>query len=617
MSTRPAPVQLVDDHDAFLPHGDPSAVAEALGLSQHDNSAVGSSSPSYVRVFAVIGPQGSGKSTLCNALFGAQHHPGSHDNSSSTPTSSHRSRPKPVAPSLFPVAAPGSVAVATTRGIDAAAAGTGSGPTVVLDVEGADARERGRNGRVFQSRAAAFVASIADVVLVNLWYHDTGRVESAAYGLLRSLLATTARLIVEGVATGQTDADMPRTALVFVIRDVEEASDTKAHLEELLYSDAEAIWSDVALEAGLPVGATDLSDAFDVSLVLLPHVRYGASVFESTVAMLRDDLCSAGAFGSTRYSKRVPPEGFLVHGESMWESLGYSTIRSRGSSQGSDFGTSFGGDHVPEDYYCGEDFAIVAAYRCDEVFSDALVEASVHIAELHDQADSGAIIEDFGRKCGRLIAETLEQFESETADFVEEPVFDRKRRELEAIVDTGLNAVFLRQIQLLREAAIKSFKESIEDENTSIGFALFNADAEFVKAAERCVRRNSNWTFDAEREDLQNMLKEIAAQHRKLLAAQVSASEQQSQAMQFLQMQYAQLRAAQQQAVGGRSGQFSIGAAYRPPDTNVNVSLGYRQGRTSLQVSMVPDESANLLGPSGFTDGVDPGNVGLSFSLNI
>ena len=58
-------------------------------------------------------------------------------------------------------------------------------------------------------------------------------------------------------------------------------------------------------------------------------------------------------------------------------------------------------------------------------------------------------------------------------------------------------------------------------------------------------------------------------------------------------------------------------AAYRPPDTNINLSGSYNQGRTNLQISMVPDEGAALLGPNGFTNGVGPANLGLSFNINM
>lgn len=74
--------------------------------------------------------------------------------------------------------------------------------------------------------------------------------------------------------------------------------------------------------------------------------------------------------------------------------------------------------------------------------------------------------------------------------------------------------------------------------------------------------------------------------------------------------------------------------AYRIPDTNINVQLSYQQGKGNVQVSCVPDEASSLLGPNGkrfslsyllflsslfigFVHGVTPGNVGLSFNINI
>ena len=57
--------------------------------------------------------------------------------------------------------------------------------------------------------------------------------------------------------------------------------------------------------------------------------------------------------------------------------------------------------------------------------------------------------------------------------------------------------------------------------------------------------------------------------------------------------------------------------AYRIPDTNINLSGRYEQGRTQIQMSCVPDDSAPMLGPQGFVNGVGPGNLGISVNLNI
>jgi hypothetical protein len=56
---------------------------------------------------------------------------------------------------------------------------------------------------------------------------------------------------------------------------------------------------------------------------------------------------------------------------------------------------------------------------------------------------------------------------------------------------------------------------------------------------------------------------------------------------------------------------------FRIPDTHINLSGNYQQGRTNVQMSCVPDEYAPLLGANGFTHGVGPGNLGLSVNLNI
>lgn len=563
-----------------------------------------SASAQPVRVVAVIGPQASGKSTLANALFHAD----------------------------FPTAPRGAVGVATTRGIDAAApAAAPAAPAlsaaahaelqqlVVLDVEGADARARGRAGKAFAARATAFVTSLADAVLLNVWYHDTARVDSAGYGLLRTVLLTQAKAIVESAAAlGDVQ---PRTSLIFVVRDVDDDV-TDAHVSELLVADATEMWSDVVTSVGLQPGLSVLEDAFDISCVLLPHIRHHAAAWEDGVDNLRERL--ATDIATSAHSKSLPADDFLTYAATLWEALAYS-VAATGAESAAAAGLGGGGDAAPcpadiapDDYFAGEDLVIVAAYRCDEVFSALLAEASGDIADLHDRVDQGDTVDNLGETCQRLIASTLERYDAEATEFANEPVYERKRRELEAIVDTGLHAVFLRHLQICREQSIKSFKASLE-EDLPADYAVFSTDAEFVRQASRAQRPGSaHWSYESEREDLRNMLSEIAAQHQKLVTTQVTASEQQSQAIQFLQMQHAQMRAVQQQALGGGAGQWSLGAAYRPPDTNVNVSASYQQGRTNLSVSLVPDESASLLGPSGFTAGGLLGNMlGLSFNVNL
>ena len=67
----------------------------------------------------------------------------------------------------------------------------------------------------------------------------------------------------------------------------------------------------------------------------------------------------------------------------------------------------------------------------------------------------------------------------------------------------------------------------------------------------------------------------------------------------------------------GQPTPWNLGFAYRLPDTNINLNGNYQQGKTSLTLSCVPDEYASMLGANGFTNGVGPGNLGLSVNLSL
>lgn len=311
-----------------------------------------------------------------------------------------------------------------------------------------------------------------------------------------------------------------------------------------------------------------------------------------------------------QHSKQIPADGVSMYALTLWDSVS-ATVGEQAQARG-DVLT----DRAADEFYSGADFAIVAAFRCDEVFSLKLAEASGEIADLLDTVEAGTRIENLGQKCDTIVDRTLEEYDAESNDFADEPVYERKRTELEAILDTGLMSVYMKNVSIIAREALSVFKASIV-EDIPADFALYNADSIFVKQAKEGIRRGSAWTFDTERVDLQNMMTEIATQQRKLLDTQVNASQQQSKAIQFLRLQHAQMQAVQQQALGGGVGQWNLGAAYRPPDSNVDLFLAYQQGRTNLQVAMVPDESATLLGPSGLTSGVGPGNLGMSMNVNF
>nr|UXY88089.1 GTP-binding protein isoform 1 [Cryptomonas curvata] len=260
---------------------------------------------------------------------------------------------------------------------------------------------------------------------------------------------------------------------------------------------------------------------------------------------------------------------------------------------------------------------LIHALKVNEVFSEVLRQSAVKMAEFTRQVDENNKIPNFGSKSAELIKNALQNFDTQVEESKNWQTTIKKRQELEAILDTSLNSIFLKQLSILRELAISHFKSAAVNDEIPADFAFFAADTFYLREAEESIRPGSFWSYSNERSNVHNTIREISNRRKQLISEKIQHADHQANAFQYLQMQQAQIQAMQQQQYGGSSGSWNIGLAYRPPDSNLNISMGYQQGRTNIQISMVPDEQASLLGPNGFTSGVGPANLGLSLNLNI
>lgn len=262
------------------------------------------------------------------------------------------------------------------------------------------------------------------------------------------------------------------------------------------------------------------------------------------------------------------------------------------------------------------------ASLCDSVFCRIIDDCNKDIAALRGSVDDGICIQQFGSTADQICNMALERFSVEAPlpdddDQKEsESIYDKKIDDLERLLDAPLHVIYLKQLALIREKSLKTFKQALGTTEGTEFEAMMQADEYYRKEAEESTRQNPEWSYAKECHNLKTNLLEIANKSKKITDVKLQASKQNSQAMQYLQMQQQQLQAIQQQ-VQGASSPWNIGAAYRVPDSNINLSGTYQQGKGNIQVSCVPDESVPLLGPNGFTQGVTPGNIGLSFNINI
>lgn len=267
-------------------------------------------------------------------------------------------------------------------------------------------------------------------------------------------------------------------------------------------------------------------------------------------------------------------------------------------------------------------FAASSSYavKCDSAFCRVIDEANKEISVLKLSIDEGACVANLGSRADEICNSALERFASEAplpddADKSSEAIYDKKIEDLEHTLDAPLHVLYLKQLNLLKEKAMKTFRASLSQEGSEYE-AMMGADEFFRREAEDATRQNPDWDYNSDVGTLKATLSEIASRARKVQETKLSAAKQTQQAVQYLQMQQQQLQAIQQQVQGAAS-PWNVGAAYRVPDSNINLSCTYQQGRGNVQISCVPDEAVPLLGPNGFVNGVTPGNLGLSFNINI
>jgi hypothetical protein len=281
--------------------------------------------------------------------------------------------------------------------------------------------------------------------------------------------------------------------------------------------------------------------------------------------------------------------------------------------------------------------------QLESVKSQVLINSASALAELRYQImNQGKVINDFASQADYICNQALEEFASTAppATNVQDTAnYDRCLQQIETALDTPLQVFYMKQLSYLRESALQRYR-TIMKTGTGGGLseyeAMLQVDADFVQQAETLRRsavpsslisvggagagagasNGGGWDYEGERSFLQVVMSNIAESGRKSIDIQIQAATAQQTTMQFLQAQQQMIQQLQMQLYG-QSNPWNMGVAYRIPDTNFNIQGSYQQGRANIQLSCVPDEYAAFLGPNGFTNGVGPGNLGLSLNLSI
>ena len=353
------------------------------------------------RVVAVMGPQSSGKSTLMNHVFGTTFREMDHERGRSQTTRgvwlARASKPD------------------STGATDA---NSKQRPTLVMDLEGTDGRERGEDDTAFEKQTALFAMATADVLMVNMWCNDLGREVASGKPLLKVVFQVNLRLFT------------PRkTTLLFVIRDKSRTPEDR--LLETLREDLRRIWDGITKPERHE--SSSFEDFFHLEFVALSHYEHAREGFvRDCEKMRRRFFVDEDVDAANDVSAAVPASGLAVSLREAWRAV-----------------------RENRDLDLPAHGVMVATVRCEEIARERLKKlaedgVAARVAKIAAEADDDARACGLGDAAREAIREHLEVYDEESK-FFDETIAGVKRSTLKRALEEKL--VPATETRLVRVAA--------------------------------------------------------------------------------------------------------------------------------------------------------------------
>ena len=351
---------------------------------------------------AIIGCQSSGKSTLLNHIFNTQ----------------------------FEVMSDDKGRGQTTQGIWAAINKEFS--TIVFDVEGTDAKERGDDRFKFEQCSSLFALAMADVLLINMWTNDIGRYTASNYGVLKIVFEQNLKLF-------QQESEKK---IVIVLRDFNEFQDDKDRLMDSILGDIKKIWGEIKKPDKFKDAAPEQFFKFD--FYTLPHKFYEPQKFIDAIEVIKKDLRKPEneyekyLFDHVKYDNNVPIDGFAKYTWDMWGIIiNNKDVNIPGQKE------------------------MLAQFRCNEIKNESLnlVENKINELELESSMKN---IDNFKDKIRDIENICRGNYEQNAKDYLPH-VFQNVRKDLLNDLANKLYSSFANQLKRLIPKFQKDFRIELEN----------------------------------------------------------------------------------------------------------------------------------------------------------
>mmetsp|Transcript_23665 Transcript_23665/g.42843 ORF Transcript_23665/g.42843 Transcript_23665/m.42843 type:complete len:298 (+) Transcript_23665:78-971(+) len=231
--------------------------------------------------------------------------------------------------------------------------------------------------------------------------------------------------------------------------------------------------------------------------------------------------------------------------------------------------------------------------------ADLLSLAEAGLRPLREKVVSGQIVPKFGEQAQAVLADVVERAGAGA--------------EIERAVDAKLQALFLRQLALLRQQIASKIRKA----SSRSPQAVSQADEQFVAQAEELRRPGSSWSYEQDRYALRATIEGSFRRDAVLAEERQLAAQSQQSTVEVISRLQGQMENLQQRVQHMRSGSpWFLSSSYRIPGTPIQLIGRYQQGRGSVELNLSPDRDP-VTAQAGFVKGVGPANVGMNANFGF
>lgn len=285
---------------------------------------------------------------------------------------------------------------------------------MLLDIEGADSRERWEEKASFEKRTALFGLVISNVLMINVWLQEVGRFTGANYEILKLVFELNLRFFKTENAK----------KLVFVIRDFNDRENFD-YIKDVLKNDVERLWSEIPKPEKYKNTAS--KEVFQVEVFPIHHYIYEKQAFLNDVDMLRDRFINKSAPGylfSNYNARNIPFDAMYAYMQQIW-----STIL-----QNKDI-------NIPNQKL------MVASYRCTEIKNDALKQSIDSFKVLRSDLQSNSNV-NLRQEYSNILQKSVSFFKQQSA-FYDPNVVHENESDLKQRIDSEFENIFKEQNEKL------------------------------------------------------------------------------------------------------------------------------------------------------------------------